>query len=179
MSIVNVKNGRYIKVIRELTVFRPNSVEVYFYSFLSKNEKEEYFKRREQISEFLFRCENFISTKYCELNSQVEEWIKRKELTSVDYSKLPKHIRDSFDDLENLGKWASEVKFNWDTSTPITRFNNWDIVSELGFEEAWLTPLAHWEISSVHTGIFTNQTFSYDCLYKELKKIFKDDYVDC
>ena len=41
------------------------------------------------------------------------------------------------------------------------------------------TPLKSWGINSVHTGAFINQTFSYDCLYKELKKIFKEDFIDC
>lgn len=180
MSIVNSKSGRYIKVIRELAVFRPNSVEVSFYSFGSRKEKEDYFARKLEVEKFLLNSDKYLLEKSIEVNEEIEAWAKDAhsdgKLTADD---LPKAFRVQLDELSKLSKSVSVVRVGWDGGDPLPKFENVGKLRELGFKDAWFVPLPFFEVSSVHTGAFTNQNFTYECLYAELKKIFKEDFVDC
>jgi len=59
------------------------------------------------------------------------------------------------------------------------KFKNQKALEALGFKEGWLKPLNYWGLNALETGVYTNQNFGYECLYKELKKILNVGYVDC
>ena len=151
-------SGRYIKVIRELCEFSLSGVTVYYYE-----EIHDFVKRGrekcEQLSEELFET---LST----LN------LKEGDQIPVKYQEKLNEIDTFFTDIDTIGK-------NWDRDEALPEFESQALLDECGFKEEWKTPLAPWAINSVNTGVFTNQNFSFGCLYKELKKIFKTDFVDC
>lgn len=180
MAIVNVKDGRYIKVIREMCVFRPTSVEVFYYSFGSKKEKEDYFARKAEVERFVLRGREYYDTESELLNHEIEEYAKGAGIKKLkDISKLPLNFRERLDSLTKISKAVFSVEVGWDGARPLPQFDEKAKLIELGFDESWMNPLPSWEICSLHTGAFTNQTFTYECLYHELKKVFKDDFVDC
>lgn len=180
MAIVNSKSGRYIKVIREMSVFRPNSVQVFYYSFSSRKDKEEYFSRRRSVDDFVFRVRKYVEESNKKFEDELSEFLRGKDVSkfsSID--DLPKKFRDRVYELSELSNYSFDVLRGWDKLVPLNAFKDVYLVHSLGFDDSWLIPLQPWDIQSVSTGAFTNQNFTFECLYGELKKIFKDDYIDC
>lgn len=172
MSLVNKNTGKYIKVIRDRTVIMPNSFQVSFYEFESREDRDLYFKREKEISSFLVKCDLEI----IRLQKEVDDLSEGLS----DDEKLPVDLKKKIDFLLNFSSEVNSIRFDWNNSSGFgTKFKSMDLLSDLGFNESWLTPLKPWEIGTVHTGNFVNQNFSYDCLYKELKKVFKEDFIDC
>lgn len=180
MAIVSSKSGQYIKVLRGSSVFTPSSVQVSFYSFKSKSDRDEFFKREKDVLNFVSNVNSYLIESYSKLNSDIESWAVSKGLSKISsVDKLPKDLRDRLTKCEDLSELAFRVKTQWNSSEKIDLIKDMSTALELGFDMNWLTPLRAWEISSLCTGEFTNQTFSYACLYKELKKVFGSDFVDC
>lgn len=176
MALKNSKNGRYLKVIRELTTFTPLSVQVFYYEFESEKDRTEYFRRETSIKKFLAEGD----IKYALLKEELKDKISELENTEQykTFADYPKSIRDLITKSEQFISDLDTIRFCWNRSE-LPKFKSQDILDEIGFEKSWLTPLKPWGINSVHTGAFVNQNFSYECLYKELKKIFSNDFIDC
>lgn len=180
MSLVNVKSGRYIKVLRDQAIFTPQSVSVAYYSFVSKEAKEEFFARKRGVENFVLAVEDYLEVENERLTRDIEDYAKEKNLESVgSIDELPKKFRARIAELSAISKASFVVYCGWDGCEALPIPSNLEKLKELGFNEAWLTPMEPWEIATVNTGAFTNQNFTYECLYCELKKIFKDDFVDC
>jgi len=176
MALKNNKTGRYLKVIRELTTFTPLSVQVFYYEFESEKDRIEYFKRESAIKKFLAEGD----VKQALLQEEIKDAISKLGDTEKYKSvgDLPKAIRDLIAENEQFVSDLDTIRFCWNRS-PLSKFKSQSMLDEIGFDKNWFTPLKSWGINSVHTGAFINQTFSYECLYKELKKVFKDDFIDC
>lgn len=180
MAIVNSKSGRYIKVIREMAVFRPTSVQVFYYSFSSRKDKEEYFSRRKSVNDFVFNVKRYVEEENKKFEVELSEFLNGKDISKFSsIEDLPKRFRDLLSGISELSNYSFDVSRGWDKLVPLKKFKDMDLVHSLGFDDSWLTPLQPWDIQSVSTGVFTNQNFTFECLYGELKKIFKDDYIDC
>lgn len=166
-------SGRYIKVIRELCEFSLSGVTVYYYEFKSRADRDAFFTRKQEIHDFVKRgrekCEQ-LSEEIFETLSTLN--LKEGDQIPVKYQEKLNEIDTFFTDIDTIGK-------NWDRDEALPEFESQALLDECGFKEEWKTPLAPWAINSVNTGVFTNQNFSFGCLYKELKKIFKTDFVDC
>lgn len=181
MALQSLKSGKYIKVLRDRCIFTPNSVEVSFYSFDSKHDRDAYFSRKQDVSLFVANSTKLLDDEYNSLSDEIMRFLKINGLERLDsLDDLPEDLINKNRYLEDLGKAIYEVRMGWDSHTP-PKFDG-EILIDLkkaGYDESWMNPLPDFSIGSVSTGAFTNQRFTYDCLYKELKKIFKNDYIDC
>ncbi len=179
MAIEHKGTGKYIKVVRELTEFRPNSVVVYYYEFGSRADRDEYFKRKKEIHQFLAKGDvEFSSTDVKAVAMFKSLGIDPSTIKTVE--ELPKEISDLIVSSENMLADLNLIRFNWDKpSVQGLKFKNKGALVPLGFKEEWLVPLNFWALNAMETGAYTNQTFSFDCLYKELKNVFKVDFEDC
>jgi len=168
-------DGRYLKVVRELTEFRPTGIMVYYYEFLSKEDRDKYFTRQAGVRAFLTACQN----KKLEIEDDLAKRVAglNKEVKSL--NDLPLDIQKDIKDCEQMMIDAEVVGMRWDKPEPLPKFASQKRLNECGFDEAWRTPLAPWAINGLNTGAFTNQNFSYECLYKELKRVFKNSFIDC
>ena len=91
MSLVNVKSGRYIKVLRDQAIFTPQSVSVAYYSFVSKEAKEEFFARKRGVENFVLAVEDYLEVENERLTRDIEDYAKEKNLESVgSIDELPK-----------------------------------------------------------------------------------------
>lgn len=174
MALKSVE-GKYLKVIRELTEFRPTGVTVYYYEFKSEKDRDEYFSRQADVRAFLAAC----TEKKQQIDAEIanEMAALKREIKSQD--DIPVHIQKMMKESEQFIIDADTVGNYWDKAEPMPRLATQKLLDECGFKKEWKTPLSAWCINALNTGAFTNQNFSYECLYRELKKIFKDDFVDC
>lgn len=176
MALIH-KDGKYIKVIRENCVFYPSSVLISYYEFDSKEDRDNYFKREKEINDFVSKHRNT----YNELNLKAAETLS--QVPGVDlnsFDQFPKEVKKILNDAIDLMWDLQLITREWKSQNfSKTKFKNKKQLIELGFNEEWFTPVKLPVIGTVSTGVFLNQTFSFDCLYKELKKIFKTDFVDC
>lgn len=174
MALKSVE-GKYLKVIRELTEFRPTGVTVYYYEFKSEKDRDEYFYRQAAVRAFLEECTQRKRQMDEEIAKEMAA-LKREIKSEAD---IPVHVKKMMDDAEQFIIDADTVGNYWDKPEPMPRLSTQKLLEECGFKKEWKTPLSDWSINALNTGAFTNQNFTYECLYHELKKIFKDDFVDC
>lgn len=171
MAIKNTTNGRYIKVIRESAVFTPSGVEVGFLVFESKEERDRFFQREKEISEFVSK----LLSLQRELCVKLDEFSKSYVEGTDDFE-----ARVLSDKIKRIFDTVQIISPNWDIPSVLeAEYKKDDFLKEMGFSESWLEPLGKVEHNRVRTGKYTNQTFTYECLYSELKKVFKNDYIDC
>lgn len=182
MAIQSKDGRRYIKVIRDLCEFRPGSVSVCFYEFKSREDRDAYFKREQEITDFVNSKFNaFHKNTYDAAEILLKSGVDVSKINTEDTpDKFSKEIQKILDKNSDLFYDLQIIRRDWMNSNfAKTKFKNKKYLIELGFKDEWLTPITIPNICKLNTGVFINQNFSYDCLYKELKKIFKDDYVDC
>lgn len=159
MALVATDSGRYIKILRERCIFTPDAVQVFYYEFGSKKERDAYFSRLAEVQEFLKRAHE----KCKEFDVQADGVVKT----------IPNEKDQFVADL-------MVVEFGWDKEEPLpSDLKSIEIFKSLGFKQEWLLPLKAIQINGLITSPFTNQTFDFPCLYKELKKIFKGSFIDC
>jgi hypothetical protein len=178
MAIENLSSGKYLKLIREETVFKGSSVEVCFYEFDSREDRDKYFKRKSEVSEFVERVTAIVDGWLADVNTKIEAWAAENKVTNLSIDMLPKEFSDTIKKCSRMSEDLSILRFGWDKIEPLPTLSSQKDFDKLGFSKDWLTPLNQWSICTAYTGAFTNQNFSAECLYKELKKVFKD-YVDC
>ena len=179
MAISNKENGQYLKVIRERTMFTPVSVQVCYYGFPSRASRDAYFSRQTEISAFLRSLEATISKQDAELYSVVTSYAKGAGLESLrSNDELPADLREQAEKLQQLRDASGLVRRYGMLNVAMPHPANLSELVKLGFNKSWLKPLDSWGIYTVHTGTYTNQNFTYECLYKELKKVYPT-YIDC
>jgi len=178
MALQNSKTGTYIKVILDRCSFRPNSVEVAYYEFENKADRDAYFKREKEIKDFGAKCD----LKFAVLEKEVVDAVLKGKVDGTKVTKLtdlPKGVQKLVLASEAFVSDSSKIRFGWDKEEPLpSEYQSQKLLDECGFNFEWLKPLRSHGINYMSTGIFTNQTFSMDCLYKELKKVFKTDFID-
>lgn len=179
MAIQGKDGGRYIKIIRDRCEFHPSSVLVCFYEFKSRKDRDIYFNREKDIM-------NFVNSNFNTFHQNTYDAAEILSKSGVDISKLDspdklsKEIQKILDKNSDLISDLQLIRRDWKEPTfARTKFKNKKYLIELGFKEEWFTPIVLPTICTLSTGVFVGQNFSYDCLYKELKKIFKNDFVDC
>lgn len=174
MALKSVE-GKYLKVIRELTEFRPTGVTVYYYEFKSEKDRDEYFQRQLDVHLFLSRC----NEKKQELDAEITKEVLALTHEIKSQDDYPDYIKKMIKDAEQFIVEVDTVGNYWDKPEHLPKLTSQKLLDECGFKKEWKTPLSAWCINALNTGAFTNQNFSYECLYRELKKIFKDAFVDC
>lgn len=158
MALQNTLSGMYLKIIPHLCTVTPSSVQVSFYAFQSREDRDEYFNRRDEILTFLSACETKISL--------LKNLLREGDCSAI-MSKLSAFEED-----------VSFIRSRWEfVSFP--KFRSQELLNECGFNEMWCTPLKPWSILTVHTGKFVGQKTSLDGLYSELKRVYKNNFVDC
>lgn len=182
MAIMNKSTGNYLKVIRDLTTFTPRSVQVAFYNFASRSDRDKYFTRKQAVTEFLSRGNEYVSKKFAELNSEIEKYATDAGLQGMrTLSELPANLYRAYKELDSLSRAIHQVDLYWKSAVTIPGVKSafvLDALNSLGFDSAWEQPLNPCGVTTVNTGVYSNQDFSYPCLYSELKKVFRG-YVDC
>lgn len=173
MALVNRKTGKYIKVIRDQTIFSLNSVQVFYYEFKTQKDRDAYFKRLDEIKEFEETVNQKVDELIVDYNKRYDENIKNNEFIG-DKNSFIKEMRY----IEGVSSELDIIRFGWSSNKKLPELKNRELFESLGYKKEWDTPLNSWGINSVHTGAFNGQTFSFESLYKELKKVFKHDYVD-
>lgn len=179
MALLAKDSGKYIKVIRDRCIFTSDAVQVFYYEFDSKKDRDEFFNRKSEVQEFLKKAH----AKCLDFDSETDDIVS---------SALPKNEFDmgKFVFPESAIKLHNEkdqfmldlmvVEFGWDKEEPLPKdLKSIETFKSLGFKEDWFSPLKSVQINGLVTGAFTNQTFNFSCLYRELKKVFKEDFIDC
>lgn len=179
MALLARDSGRYIKVIRERCIFMPSAVQVFYYEFDSKNDRDDYFTRKAEVEKFL-ELATAESLKFDIKINEIVDAALPKDEKEIQNFVLPDEATNLHREKDQFVLDLIAVESNWDNEEPLLiglkSINKFKL---LGFKEEWLTPLKPVAINGIMTGAFTNQTFSFPCLYKELKKMFKDDFIDC
>lgn len=173
MAIKNINTGRYIKVIREQTLFRMDGVLVGYYAFKDKDTRDLFYSRRDMIKKVASYCDSKVVDLVNE-EAVYTDSIKDSRDLNLDF------VHDLHLKQRGYSLNATLLRLNIDNdlSSVIRDLFNVDELFKNGLDESLLN-VPDYEYGQVVTGIFINQNFSYECLYKELKKIFKDDYIDC
>lgn len=180
MAIFNKETGNYLKVVRDLTVFTPRSVKVTFYDFKSRKDRDLYFLRQAQVEKFLKHGNAQVKKWFEEFNGEVANYARGmglEELNSV--SELPDVMQERYNELSAVSAFLRDLSFDWERGVSLPKDKQ--VANDLlvlGFMSDWSEPLSPTGLVTVHTGTFSNQDFSYACLYSELKKVYRG-YVDC
>lgn len=176
MAIYNKGTGNYLKVVRDLAIFTPRSVNIAFYDFVSKSARDAYFSRKQAVSSFVQRATGEILSARDVLNFDISEFSKIQTVESI--SDLSPELRARVDELDDLDAAVHNIGLTWDGNVIKPKKNLVPKLKSFGFDSAWCNALEPWNISTVNTGVYVNQDFTYECLYRELKKVYSK-YVDC
>lgn len=169
MAILVKETNNYVKLDLDNTYITRRGVFVatQVYPTLEARELE-----KSRLQEFNKFCVN-VQNKKEELISEIQDKIG-EDITEEDLKPFEKEVNI----INELGEDLRYIQNNLYllNEKPSTKnLKQKTLLVKLGFKEEWLNnPLIAGSHSLINTGNFTNQRFTSDSMYKELKKAYKN-----
>lgn len=176
------KNGNYVKLNLEDCYIDIHGIHVAYSSYSSKQSREQEQKITDKLEKFYRKCNDYCVSLEDKINNSLtfnpEEIKSEEEFVSRLTDEQKKDIELLNDILNDIHIIQSFV-YNRDKEI-LNELKNIDILKDLGYSKELLqefeTPCSACEL----TGLLTNQKFTHNSMYKELKKLFKkEEYSDC
>lgn len=177
-----IKDGKYIKLNFDGCYIDRNGVHISYYEYKSKSDKD--------IEENV----NMLFTKLLKNYSEYSEKITNEVISKLDFDPEQLKSKDElFDNLSENQKNLIESVLNIENNISIineyliTRnkklldnLTEIELFKSLGYSEEILKPYERPSLNIGVSGVLTNQKFTYNSMYNELKKLFKKDgFTDC
>lgn len=178
---LKLNDGRYIKLNFDGCYIDSRGVHVSYFQYDEEGKRQKEIAQNEKLQTLLQNVSKYIDENLMKLESKFGKDPKvnsQQELLSL-MSDEDKEIYDEIHSLEadiHLILSASEVG---DRSLE-KELKNLNLLKKLGYSSQLLDRIQLGQVESQISGVFTGQKFTYDSMYRELKKIFKKDrYKDC
>ena len=177
MAIRIKSNNQYIKLDLTGSAFFPHGIFVSYTIFESEERRLYHKDVQERV---MLEIDNKWSEWDFEQSQQFQEYADSKGLTpenihrdQVGYEWMQK-IDGVADDMGAVRAGWDSYSYEFDLKYP-DELSSFGATAEFLADENRVYPSTIGAISTEHT----DQTFTYECMYGELKKLFPDDWEDC
>ena len=177
MAIRIKSNNQYIKLDLSGSAFFPHGILVSHTIFESENKRLHHKDVQERI---MMNIDSEWQNWSSEQSQQFQEYVDAKGLTEENIHEDQVGY-DWYQKLQGVAEDMGAVRAGWDSYSYEFDLNYPEELSSFGATAEFLAdenrvyPSTIGVISQEHT----NQTFTYECMYEELKKLFPNDWEDC
>lgn len=177
-----LKDNKYIKLNMNNCYIDNKGVHISYYKYKSKDDRDTeesvnmlFSKLTKNYSDY---SENLVRNTLSELGFDYTQLKSKEEL----FNKLSETQKSSIEtmlNIENNITLLSEFLFTRNDEL-LSKFTDIELFKELGYSEEILKPYSKPELCLDVSGFLTNQKFTYNSMYNELKKLFKKEgFTDC
>lgn len=172
-----LKDGRYLRLNLNGCYIDNRGVHVSYYQYESKEQRDIEQEVNDKFNRLVKTCSNYcenISNKLMnEINFDIEKIKSEKEfLNKLDENQ--KELLNIMHNITNNVNIISEYIFTRNDNL-LKDLKDLEIFKELGYSEELLKFYKRPLLAIDTSGVLTNQKFTYNSMYGELKKLFKKD----
>lgn len=177
-----LKDGKYVRLNMDNCFIDNKGVHVSYYKYNSKEDRDIensvntlFLKLTKNYSDY---SENVTTKVISDLDCDYEK-LKTKEDLFDKLSENQKNLIEGLLSIENNITTLNEFLFTRDKKL-LSNFTELELFKKLGYSEDITKEYSKPELCQGISGVLTNQKFTYNSMYNELKKLFKKDgFTDC